>query len=275
MKFMMSLAVGIAALFGPAYAVAGDYSVKLGAFSSMAPDYEGSDDMGFGGLPYLSLGWQSDPVVPKDGTGLQLGLHDITLNLPGSVDMGLVKLYRPEGLYRAAVSASYNNGRDQDDNTALNGMGDIGSHAIGTIGLEFDAKNSGLQYGLGYSADLTDETKGGTIDAELGYAYPLRKNLILTATGSTSWANKDHMQSYFGVSTAQAGTSSNAKFEASSGFKSAGAGLELTWLVNDNWIVNTTVEYTRLLNDAADSPLVKDQGSANQLAASAALIYAF
>jgi outer membrane protein len=275
MKTVNCFVVAVAAMLISAPVQAGEYSVKLGAFMSASPDYEGSDDMQFGGLPFLSLSWESDPVVPKGGTGLQLGMHDVMLDLPGSIDMGIAKLYRPEGVYRANIAAAYNGGRDQDDNDALNGMGNIDGHAVATIGLNFEAKDSGWQYGVSYSRDLNDETEGTTIDGQLGYGFPLSKTLILSNTGNITWADENHMQSYFGVSSAQASASSNAQFTADSGIKSVGIEIKLNWMISKNWMTSGGISYTRLMNDAADSPLVKKQGSANQFAASLALIYAF
>jgi hypothetical protein len=93
-----------------------------------------------GAIPFLSLGWQSAPVVPAGGEGLQLGLHDITLSVPGTLDVGVAKLYRPEGSYRAHIGLAYNGGREQSANTALDGMGDIKGHAVAIAGVNFDAK---------------------------------------------------------------------------------------------------------------------------------------
>lgn len=64
----------------------GTFSATLGAAASFSPDYEGSDDYGVGGIPFLSLGWHTKPDVPSGGSGLQFGLHDAKLNLPGSLE---------------------------------------------------------------------------------------------------------------------------------------------------------------------------------------------
>ena len=121
----------------------------------------------------LSLGWQSDTVLPKDGTGFQLGLHDIRASFPKGLDIGIAKLYRPEGVYRASVGVSYNGGRDQDDNVALNGLGDIKGHAMAKAGINFEAKDSGWQYGLMLASALSSEDNGYEINGTVGYALEL------------------------------------------------------------------------------------------------------
>lgn len=275
MKCLNLVAGVMSAILVSAPAFAGEFSTKVGIFSSFSSDYEGSDDYEAGAFPFLSFGWQADPVIPAGGTGLQLGLHDITFSLPGTLDMGLAKLYRPEGTYRANLGFAYNMGRDQDDNSALSGMGDIDGHALATLGMSFKSKSSGWSYGVSYTGDISDETDGATIDGKLGYAYPINKQLISSVSSSLSWANQDHMQSYFGVSSAQASRSSNTKFDADSGLKSADLGVGLTWLITENWAANSRVNYTRLLNDAADSRLVDVEGSADQFSVAIGLIYTF
>ncbi len=238
-------------------------------------NYIGSDDYDVGGMPFIGLGWKSTPVVPAGGTGLQLGMHDITLNIPRGVEIGIAKFYRPEGLYRAHIGLSYNKGRDQDDNTVLNGMGDIDGHGIGTLGINFKAKESGLLYGLKFTQDLSNETDGSIVDGKLGFAFPLGKELMLSTFATASWADDDYMQSYFGVSQSQSVTSSNAQFNAGSGFQSVGLSAELGWKINENWMLKNDLSYVRLTNDVADSPLVKDQGTANQFKVMIALAYDF
>ena len=272
----LKIVVGVASvLLASTNVHAGEFSAKLGALAAFSPDYQGSDDYQFGGLPYVSLGWKADTVVPKGGTGLQLGLHDASLEFPRGIDFGLAKLYRPEGLYRANLGFAYNMGRDEDDNTALNGMGEIGGHALATVGLSFKPNESGWGYAISYTGDLSNETDGATVDGKISYAYPLSKQVMVSVTGDLVWANQDHMQSYFGVSTAQAVSSSNARFDADSGIKSAGLGVSANWMISENWMAISNLKYQRLMNDAADSPLVTDQGSADQVSASVGLIYAF
>ncbi|MCP4708765.1 MAG: MipA/OmpV family protein, partial [Planctomycetes bacterium] len=197
------------------------------------------------------------------------------LTIPKGLDIGLAKLYRPEGVYRASAGISYNPGRDEDDNTALNGMGDIKGHAVASVGIDFEANESGWRYGVAYAGDLSSDDNGSVLSGQVGYAFPLSETMILTPALHADWANDDHMQTYFGVSQTQANASSNNKFDAGSGVKSVGLGAELDWSISESWKFNGGLNYTRLTNDAADSPLVKNQGSPDQFETSIALIYAF
>ena len=61
-----------------------------------------------------------------------------------------------------------------------------------------------------------------------------------------------------------AAASSFQRFDADAGFKSVAIGMDAVWMFSENWMLTGTLAYTRLIGDAADSPLVKDKGSANQ-----------
>jgi len=253
----------------------GQYSVLLGGAAFVSPDYQGSDDYKLGAMPFLSLSWQSAPVVPTDGTGLQLGMHDITLEVPGSLDVGIAKLYRAEGIYRANVGLSYNGGRKQSANVALNGMGTIKGHTTADVGINFEAKDSGWKYGLALQSALGSDDRGTLINGQIGYALKLSEKISLTPSVRTSWADSKHMQSYFGVNTTQAGASSYSQFDANAGIKSVGVGAELGWMISEHWMANGSLGLTKLTGDAADSPLVKNAGSSNQFMVMGGLIYKF
>lgn len=268
----LSGGVAVFALASSHEAQAGEFSASVGAAATMSPDYEGSNNAKLGGLPFLILSWQADAPTKS---GLQVGLPDITLNLPGSLEVGVVKIHTTEGLYRLNLGLAYDGGRGQSDNAALKGMGEIGDHVLASAAVNFEAKGTGWRSGLSLSRDISHETDGTVLDGRLGYVLPLNEALVLTTTGSASWADKNHMQSYFGVTQAQAAASSNARFEARSGLKSMGIEAELNWTVNESWMLAGSLGYTRLMNDAAASPLVKTQGSPDQVNSMLALIYTF
>ena len=251
------------------------FSVKLGAGVVAKPDYVGSDDYKIRTMPIASVTWDVGTQKPTDGKNIQLGLHDVTLKFPGVLDIGVVRMYRPEGLYKLNIGAAYNKGRDQDDNVALNGMGNIDGHMLAKVGFHFKAKGPGVRINLGFSKDHSNDSNGATLDGEIGYLQPLARKVFITPFAAFSWADSDHMQRYFGVTAAQAQNSGNAEFAATSGLKSAGLGLKAGWKISENWTLNSTLGYTQLLNDAADSPLVKTEGSPDQMFAKAAIVYAF
>ena len=79
----------------------------------------------------------------------------------------------------------------------------------------------------------------------------------------TTYANDSYMKTYFGVTTSQASSSGFKEFNTNSGIKDVSAGTSLIYLFNKYWSFITIANYTRLINDAAKSPLVEKVGSKN------------
>jgi outer membrane scaffolding protein for murein synthesis (MipA/OmpV family) len=90
-----------------------------------------------------------------------------------------------------------------------------------------------------------------------------------------TWASDDYMETYFGVDGKDAARSGFPKYKASSGIKDTGLNLIGHYKFNQTWGMAGAVNYTRLLNDAEDSPLVKKAGDENQLKAVVAVTYSF
>jgi outer membrane scaffolding protein for murein synthesis (MipA/OmpV family) len=83
------------------------------------------------------------------------------------------------------------------------------------------------------------------------------------------------MESYFGVDSRNRGSSTLPDYRASSGIKDAGLSLLGLYKFNQSWGMLGLISYTRMLNDAEDSPLVDDEGDKNQVKGFLAVTYAF
>ena len=82
-----------------------------------------------------------------------------------------------------------------------------------------------------------------------------RRRNRLTGAGSPALGGHRAPSAAFGVTPAQAGASIFPRFNASSGFKDVRAGANLIYRINSHWFVGTDVGVTRLLGDAALSPI--------------------
>lgn len=97
----------------------------------------------------------------------------------------------------------------------------------------------------------------------------------LTAGPRLSLANKDYMNSNFGVGSDEAFAAGLPTYKASGGIESYGAGASAQYKWSEAWTSTGFVEYQRLAGSAADSPLLKDGGSPNQLSVGIGLTYTF
>ncbi|MEM1286610.1 MAG: MipA/OmpV family protein [Pseudomonadota bacterium] len=221
--------------------------VRVGIGGLIGPDYEGSDDYEASVLPAIT----ARNVFGFNFTPFALSYNLAEYNAPGGI-WGVS--------FGPRVAADF--GRDQDDNAALAGLGDVDAAIMpgGFINWRLGPVVAGMTVGQ----DVAGGHEGLVADFSLSTRGPITHQVVVIPGVSASWADDDYMQSYFGVTAAQAGTSAYTAFDANGGFKSIGASLTAIYAINENWAANASLGYERLLGDAADSPLVDGQGSANQ-----------
>ena len=105
-------------------------------------------------------------------------------------------------------------------------------------------------------------TVGGSngLIGDLGAYLPLpgsTDTLFLFAGPTLTLADATYMQSYFGVTPLQAGRSAYRVYTPAGGIKSAGIGLGATWFFSESWFLDADLAVSRLLGDAAASPVVR------------------
>ena len=89
-----------------------------------------------------------------------------------------------------------------------------------------------------------------------------------------SWGSEDYMETYFGVTGAEAAKGSLAKYQPDAGFKSAGLSARVSYALTDRTKLHAKAAWDRLIGDAGDSPIVK-AGDANQWMIGVGITYKF
>jgi outer membrane scaffolding protein for murein synthesis (MipA/OmpV family) len=241
-----------------------DWRLTLGAGGAISPDYEGSDDYEATPLPLIDLSWRDTVSIG-------------TLGGPG-VKVNYFKLNGPTPKDHLTLSAfaGYGGGRDQDDNDALQGLGDLDAGVILGLGAHYQYQDFGAS--LGINRDVTGDREGTTASAGLHYSFLLGSpKMILTLGTGLTWADDDYMSNVFGISGAQAANSRSgfAAFDASSGIKDVGVNAMLMHRWDENIGILGQVGYSRLLSDAADSPIVDQEGDAGQFSVLLGVTYSW
>ncbi len=231
---------------------AGKWSIVVGAGGAYAPDYEGSDDYEFQPFPFAAVVY--DDLVFIEGT---------------SVGVNLLKV---DGL-KAGPIARYGVGRDEDDNDALDGLGDVDESVElgGFLKYEIGIWSAGLTV----AQDVAGGHDGLVAEASTGIAVSLGDRMRSSLEASASWADSTYMEAYFGISPSQSARSGLDRFEAEGGFKDVGVTLGLDYMFTERIGLGGRAQYKRLLGDAADSPIVADEGSADQFLGGMFLTYRF
>ncbi len=221
----------LAALALPAAASAqsGDH-VTLGASAGVVPDYQGSDDYRFLPIPVIDAQFGQFFVSLRNG----IGVNVIEIGpLTAGASVALVGGYRrrdvPDGIRRVSTTAG---GR-----------------------LFANLKLDNLSFTVGATKAVEGGTRGVVADASLSYALPVSDRMTVIPTIGTSWANGKHMNRYFGIDASEAIASGLPFYRAESGFKDVSGLITASYRLDSHWSLGATGGVTRLLGDAADSPL--------------------
>lgn len=235
-----------------------DWTIRLGAGALYQPKYEGSNEYEITPLPMLMINYR-DMVFLR---GPMLGANVLTWQGP-----------RPNDKLQVGPLVRYQFGRDEDNSDDLRGMGDIdGAVEVGG----FVTYSTGpWSTGLTLFRDVSGSHDGLTAKLSAGNRLPLGSKLMLRSEIATVWADDKYMETFFGVAAEQSARSGMRQYQPEGGFKDAGITFDLDYNLTENWGVTGRLGYKRLLGAAADSPLVKDRGSADQLTSGLFLNYKF
>lgn len=245
----------LSGILSASVALAGDVKTSLGLGIGAAPDYEGSEDYEAVVLPYARIAWgDQGHYVSLFGNQLRANLLSETWKL------GPVLQYRPE--------------RDSVDNNRVKRMKDVDSTVEGGLFLGYES--GPWWFDVEAVADLSDEHDGYLVTLSGGYTCTAQENLKLTTAVYTTYASDDYMETYFQIDANNVGRSGLPMYNADDGIlKDVGISLTGDYSLNNAWSLLGIVSYTRLLSDAADSPIVDDEGDANQMFAAVFGIYHF
>jgi MipA family protein len=95
----------------------------------------------------------------------------------------------------------------------------------------------------------------GVVGANVSHNY---ERFIFSAGASTTFADDNYMESYFGVTAAQSLRSGLPEYEAGAGLKRYDIEASVTFMATENWLVRGQAGVGFLTGDAKDSPIVQD-----------------
>jgi MipA family protein len=222
----------------------------LGAGAGAAPDYEGSED--YQAVPFWTLraGNLYHPETYVQVIGARLFSN-----------------FLPDDHWRLGIAGQFIRERNDVENNQVDELKSVDpSVMLGLIG--------GYDFLAGLGADLMLEVEGrqdvandngflGTIRGR--YGRRLTERWRIDTLVGTTWASEDYMSSYFSIDAGDAARSGLDQFSADEGFKEAAFGGSLSYRFLERWSASVTGLYTRLIEDAEESPVVDDVGDENQL----------
>lgn len=221
-----------------------DFTFDIGAGGVWRPAFEGSDE------------YQIDPIPAFD-----IRYKD-WLFLSSRRGLGLDLIQDQDRVWRAGPIINYRLPRYDGESNALSGLGDVDGAVEAGGYVEYTPSPFGgkLEVRQGFGGH-----HGILVDMGVSYRETLTDELMLNLGPGATWASDDYMETYFGISSAQSARSGYPAFDADAGFKDVSFGGALTYSPLPFLALTGFANYERLLGDAADSPLVRDGGSPNQV----------
>ena len=232
-------------------AAPGNDGGRVGLAVLAGQEYRGSDERRTMAAPLIEYQWANGWFAGST--------NGIGYNFSGRQDMQ----------YGMRLTADF--GREESRSQALRGMGDIDTKAeLGgffnySISREISLSTS-LRYGSG------QDSNGLLVDLGMVYSTELSGDLRLGLGVAATLANADYMQSYFGVTAAQAARSGYAVYKPGAGLRDVRGNLALTYRITPKVSATAGLSASMLSGDASDSPMVRQKSATTGLLA---LTYGF
>lgn len=119
--------------------------------------------------------------------------------------------------------------------------------------------------GITAMTDLGNKYDGLNATWFVNFWMPLSPRLFMGLGGGVSYGSESFNQTYYGVTTAGSAASGLATYAPGGGLRQWYAWPALLYKMSPQWMLGGGAFYQRISGDPADSPLVADRGSPNQL----------
>ncbi len=223
-----------------------DIIVWVGGGIELQPDYDGSDN------------YEVGPLILFEPVRFPLPFFGTISNEERRLGLSIGPSFR------------YVGSRDEDDNAALRGLGDVDATFEFGLNIEYEAE-FWRAFAAGRYGFFGHE--GFVGDLGIDVIAPVAPKLTLTGGPRLTFGDDNYFDAYFSVDAAQAAASGLPFFNAGSGLRSVGVEGEAIYKINDDWRFHVVGGYDRLVGDAADSPIVTVAGSEDQFHVGIGLSY--
>lgn len=206
------------------------FAIGLGA--AFLPAYHGADSYRVQPLPALDIKYGRFFANFQDGIGAHL-IDTQTVSIGAGITMA--------DHYRAK--------------DAPRGVGGL-SFGVGVRGF-VKVRQAGFEAVLGGTKIVAGSTAGFVADASLSYPIMVSPVLMIVPSVGTSWADRKHLNRYFGITAQQSAASGLRQFRLGRGFLDAKAEIAAQFRLTDRIGLGLVGGMTSLIGDAGDSPIVR------------------
>ncbi|MBT8471321.1 MAG: hypothetical protein HKN14_09265 [Marinicaulis sp.] len=218
-------------------------NLSLGVGPIYKPDYFGSDDYEFDADPQVFIRVRNFVFFDDDGADFAL------FGFSG---------------FRIGPTLRIQSKRDQDDNPALAGLGDVGeTFEFGAFGATTFANRFSFKAKARHG--IKTGHRGTIVDGYLTMLLFRTDRLSLSATGQATWVGDKYADAYFSITPEQSARSGVLPIhDADAGFRDVGGSVTAYINIGDRWSLNPYATYSYIMNDISKSPIIDQFGDRNQ-----------
>lgn len=219
--------------------------------AAMLPDYAGSDEY---------------RVIPFGAARFELGGVSFRTNGPG-----LAATLYETGPWELGAYVRWSGGRDDVEDEIVDRMRDVDSSLITGGYVDLTLAENVLaerdRFGIGVDAglDALGNFDGIAWSASADYGVMISRGVFAALSASVSGFSDDYADTLFSVDAVDAAATGLSLYTAEGGVRDVGVTAILDVAVSRSWSVTGVAGYSRLLGDYADSPIVAERGSEDQV----------
>jgi outer membrane protein len=232
-----------------------DWTVTIGVEGRVLPGFEGSGNSVLRPFPLFDIRRVGTPAgfrSPRDG-----------------FSFGILDSHR----FQAGPTFKVRLPRRESGDSDLRGLGDVDwTLEVGGF-MEYwpvDWLRTRIELRQGFGGH-----HGLVSDLSADLVMPVTPQLTLSGGPRVTLATNAATSPYFSITAVQAAASGLPAYDAGGGLRSLGAGAQARYAWSPRWATHMFVEYERLAGDAANSPLVTQRGSRDQIQVGIGAAYSF
>jgi outer membrane scaffolding protein for murein synthesis (MipA/OmpV family) len=250
------IAVGLCACALAAAAAADDaqpeadaWEGSIGIKLNHGPEYPGAARKALGASPVFFLRWGRLSITNSGGF--------VTRRSKTDVASGLALELVQDDTLRVNASLHIDRGRREDSSAALAGTGNVHATLRARLGGQWTLAPQ-WRLGAAWNLDALGRGGGSLVDTFASWEHAASGSALWRLDGRLSLADARYMQTYYGVTEAQAASSGYAVYTPPAGLRDVALAASLRFDLTSRWNALVGLGVSRQLGPAAASPLTFD-----------------
>lgn len=229
-----------------------DWTVRVGAGTGFAPDFNGSDQYELKGLPIFQIRYKDDIWIDPLGVRVKVLGWDCCRLL---VQTGIASGRSPDKDSRAFLLPDVSTGVD--------------------VGLTLEGRLAKFfAFRLRARQEIAGGHGGTSFAASIGSIIRTESWEFIPEVG-TEWRSDDYMDAYYGVPTSATAATGYAAYNPGSGLEDITIRLTSRYEMDEHWQFIMRTEASYLLSEAKNTPFVQQDGDSFQGLFGVGVLYTF